>query len=278
MAREVLHFVSFCKTCQKTKAPTTSPTGKMLTAKFPRLPLTHISMDFVGPLKASSHYDMLLSITCCLSGFTQILPVLQTDTAEKTASRFFLGWCALFGAPASFISNRDKTWSSKFWNGLMSWLSTWFHCSSAFHPQANGRSERTNKTIGQILRTFTAKRQGKWLEALLAVEFAINSAVNASTGVSPLDLILGRKASLFNNTNPFDPDCPATLSKWLTICKKAWATAWDKLCSSRLKQAIQHNKRVTPCPPLESGMLALLNPANWRASRQPGSDKLKERF
>jgi hypothetical protein len=113
----------------------------MLTPEFPRFPLTHIAIDFVGPLKALSHHDMLLTVTCRLSGFTRIIPTLQTDTAKKTASRFFTGWIALFGAPTSIISDRDKTWLAKFWKSLMTCLSTRFHQSSAFHPQADGRSE-----------------------------------------------------------------------------------------------------------------------------------------
>jgi hypothetical protein len=279
MARDVNLFISSCEVCQKIKAPTTSPTGKMLTPEFPRQPHTYISIDFVGPLKASSHYNMIMSVTCHLSGFTWIIPVLQKDTAEKTASRFFTGWIALFGAPTSIISVRDKTWSAKFWNSLMTCLSTCFHCSSAFHPQADGRRERTNKTIGQILRTYTAKKKGKWLEALPAVEFAINSAVNVSTGISPLELILGRQPALFDSTClAVDDNPPPALSKWLPLREAAWTTARNELCSSRLQQAIQHNKHVTPCPSLQVGQLALLNSADWRASCQPGSDKLKERF
>ncbi|PLW34707.1 hypothetical protein PCASD_19489 [Puccinia coronata f. sp. avenae] len=68
----------------------------------------------------------------------------------------------------------------------MARLSTCFHRSSAFHPQADSRSKQKNKTIGQILWMYTAKKQGKWLEALPAIKFAINLAVNASTGISPL--------------------------------------------------------------------------------------------
>ncbi|PLW58130.1 hypothetical protein PCANC_04174 [Puccinia coronata f. sp. avenae] len=278
MARDVHSFVSLCEICQKTKAPTTSPTGKMGTPEFPRLPLTHIAIDFVGPLTTSGHYDMLLSVTCQLSGFTRIIPVVQKDTAEKTASRFFAGWIALFGAPLSIISGRDKKWSAKFWNSLMSRLSTRFHQSSAFHPKADGRSERTNKTIGQILRMFTLKKQSKWLESLPAVEFAINSAINVSTGILPLNLILGKQPTLFETSSSLDNSDHPALSKWLAVCEKAWATACDQLCTSRLKQAIQHNKNVTDCSPPQPGMLALLNLADWRGSHQPGSDKLKERF
>jgi hypothetical protein len=113
---------------------------------------------------------------------------------------------------------------------------------------------------------------------LPAVEFAINSAINASTGISPLDLILSRQPTLSKTSTLFDNTNHPALSRWLLIRKKAWATAREKMCTSRLKQAIQHNKHVTNHPPLQPGMLTLLNSADWRASCQPGSDKLKERF
>jgi hypothetical protein len=83
----------------------------MLTPEFPRIPLQDIAIDFVGPLKSSGHYDMLMSCTCRLSGFTRLIPTLQKDTAEKTALRFFTGWLALFGSPTTIISNRDKAQS-----------------------------------------------------------------------------------------------------------------------------------------------------------------------
>ena len=136
MARDVLEFVSLCKVCQKTKATTTSPTGKMLTPDFPQLPLSHISINFIFPLKTSNQYYMLLTVTCWLSGFTCIIPTLQKDSAKKMASCFFAGWITLFGAPATIISNRNKTWASKFWSSLISLLSICFHRSSASPPKS----------------------------------------------------------------------------------------------------------------------------------------------
>ena len=76
-------------------------------------------------------------------------------------------------------------------------LSIQFHMTTAFHPQGDGRSERTNKTVGQILRSFTSKRQTQWLEALPSVEFAINTTLNVSTGFAPFKLVYGRKPRLF---------------------------------------------------------------------------------
>ncbi|KAI7965679.1 hypothetical protein MJO29_001427 [Puccinia striiformis f. sp. tritici] len=276
MAKDVARFVQCCTTCQQTKASTTAPTGKMLTPSFPCTPLSDLAIDFVGPLRSAAHYDMIPTCTCRLSGFTRIIPVLQSDTAEKTASRLFNGWMSTFGAPTSIMSNRDKNWTSKLWKSLMSRLNIRFHMSSAFHPQADGRSERTNKTIGQVLRSFTAKRQGKWLESLPAVEFAINSSVNVATGFSPFELVFGRKPRLFPSSEGI-PDSPPSLSSWLKQREGAWADARDTLWLSRVKQAIQHNKHCRDQPPLLARSWVLLNSADWQGRHQGGVDKLKER-
>jgi hypothetical protein len=277
MAKEVKSYTQQCTTCQKTKSPTTAPTGKMLTPQFPHIPLTDIAIDFVGPLKASGHYNMILTCTCRLTGFTKIIPGLQTDTAEKTANRFFSGWLTSFGAPQTIISDRDKTWTSKFWKALMERIGTQFHMTTAFHPQADGRSERTNKTVAQILRSFTSKRQSKWLESLQAVEFAINSAINVATGCSPFELITGRKPQLFPSLE-ITSDQPSTLTAWLRKRENSWAEARDALWTSRVQQALQHNKRRRELPPLAKGDWVLLDSADWRGKHQGGTDKLKERY
>ncbi|PLW12767.1 hypothetical protein PCASD_25391 [Puccinia coronata f. sp. avenae] len=232
MTRNTTSFVRSCSVCRRTKAPTTAPTGKMLTPSIPQTPLRDLAIDFVGPLKSTAHYDMILTCTDRLSGFVRIIPVLQKDTAEKTAARFFTGWLATFGSPATIISDRDKTWTSKFWKSLMDRLNIKFHMTLAFHPQADGRSERSNKTIGQILRTFTAKKQSRWLESLPAVEFAINSAVNVSTGFSPFELVFSRRPRLFPSSNG-PSDAPTTLTSWLKQREGSWAEARDNLWVSK---------------------------------------------
>jgi hypothetical protein len=234
-----------------------------------------IAIDFIGPLKSATHYDMILSCTCRLSGYTQLIPTLQSHTAEKTATCFFTGWISLFGAPISIISDRDKLWTSKFWQSLMARTSTKFHMTSLFHPQADGRSERTNKTVGQILRTFTFKRQGKWLETLPSVEFAINSAINVATGVAPFEVLLRRRPTLFRDQSTKGE--PTALGKWVNLWEKFWADTRDQLCASCVKQAIQHNCHTTAAPSLDVGSKVLLNTADWRG-RQPGTNKLKKRF
>jgi hypothetical protein len=152
-----------------------------------------------------------------------------------------------------------------------------FHMSSAFHPQADGRSKRSNKTIGQILRSFTSKKQSRWLEALPAVEFAINSAVNISTGYSPFELIFGCKPRLFPSSDG-PANAPITLSSWMKQREGAWADARDNLWTRRIKQALQRNKSCRNLPPIVEGSWVFLDSADWRGRHQNGTDKLKERY
>ncbi|PLW17839.1 hypothetical protein PCANC_15563 [Puccinia coronata f. sp. avenae] len=245
MTRNTANFVCSCLVCQRTKAPTTAPTGKMLTPTIPQTPLCDLAIDFVGP--STAHYNLILTCTDRLSGFVQIIPVLQKDTAEKTVARFFTGWLATFGSPATIISDCDKTWTSKFWKSLIERLNIKFHMTSAFHPQADGQRK--------------------------SVEFAIN----VSTGFSPFELVFGQRPCLFPSSGG-PSDAPTTVTSWLKQREGSSEEARDNLWVSRVKQALQHNKRCCPRPLIAEGSWALLDSANWRGHHQTSTDKLKERY
>jgi hypothetical protein len=59
------------------------------------------------------------------------------------------------------------------------------HFTSGYHPEADGQTERTNQTLEQYLRMYTAYQQDDWHHLLPLAEFAFNNAPNASTGITP---------------------------------------------------------------------------------------------
>ena len=67
----------------------------------------------------------------------------------------------------------------------MSLLGTKLAMSTAFHPQTDGQTERSNRTIEQVLRGYVNYRQDDWDEHFVMVEFAINDAIQSSTKESP---------------------------------------------------------------------------------------------
>jgi hypothetical protein len=53
--------------------------------------------------------------------------------------------------------------------------------STSVPPETDRRSERTNKTVVQVLRQYISRQQKDWTPYLPTVELSINTAVNEST-------------------------------------------------------------------------------------------------
>ena len=90
------------------------------------------------------------------------------------------------------VSNRDTRFTSHFWKEVHRVMGTTLAMSLGFHPQTNGRTERANRSIEEMLRAFVGKWQNNWDERLGMVEFAYNNSVHNSFGFTPFYLCYGR--------------------------------------------------------------------------------------
>jgi hypothetical protein len=116
-------------------------------------------------------------------------------TAAKIANLFNHRCCAN-GLPLNIVSDRDKAFTSKFSKALHRLTGIHLKLSTAYHPQTDGLSERTDKTVNQALRYFVNRRQSGWVNALPRVRFNVMSSTNASTGYTNFHLHLGRSPRL----------------------------------------------------------------------------------
>jgi len=77
-------------------------------------------------------------------------------TAPDLTVIFFNCWYCENGLPLEIVSDHDKLFMSKFWMALHKLTGVKLKMSSAYHPQKDGASERTNKTVNQALRYHVA--------------------------------------------------------------------------------------------------------------------------
>ena len=64
--------------------------------------------------------------------------------------------------------------------------------STSFHPQTDGQTERTNRTLEEMLRAYVNYKQDNWDEYLPIAEFAYNNSKQISTGYTPFELDAGQ--------------------------------------------------------------------------------------
>jgi hypothetical protein len=91
----------------------------------------------------------------------------------------------LHGIPEKMVSDRGTQFTSNLMKGIFKRLGIEGAYSTAYHPQTDGLSERTNQELKQYLRNYCNYRQDDWAKYLPMAEFAHNNAANSTTKQSP---------------------------------------------------------------------------------------------
>nr|GFC65211.1 putative reverse transcriptase domain-containing protein [Tanacetum cinerariifolium] len=95
--------------------------------------------------------------------------------------------------PISIIFDRDPRFASNFWRAFQKALGTRLDMSTAYHPQTDGKSERTIQTLEDMLRTCVIDFRNGWERRLPLVEFSYNNSYHASIKAAPFEVLYGRK-------------------------------------------------------------------------------------
>ena len=153
----------------------------------------------------------------------------------------------LHGVPQVLISDRDPRFTSTFWRALCSRLGTRLAMSSAFHPQSDGKTERLNAVVEEILRCYVSARQDDWVSHLALVEFAINASQHTSTGMSPFMANYGFQPQAPWEVAPHEPPLRhADAAAFVAEMAQVHEFCRDALQRAKAKQANVLNARRRP--------------------------------
>lgn len=145
-------YVPSCTDCQRNKNQTTKPAGPLHPVPVPDKHFDLVAIDFIGPLPKDDGFDCIVTMMDRLGIDIQIALCNTNMTAEDFASIFWDRWFCENGCPEELITDHDKLFVSQFWKALMKLSGIKHKMSTAFHPQMDGSSERSNKTVIQALR------------------------------------------------------------------------------------------------------------------------------
>lgn len=247
LARDVKKYINSCDQCQRNKPDLQRPAGLFMPLDIPSQRWDTVSMDFIVRLpKTARQFDAITVFVDKLSKQVHFCPSKTTDTASDVARLFFDQVFRLHGMPRNIISDRDSRFTGKFWTALMKLMGTKLSMSTAFHPQSDGQTERANRTLEEMLRSYVSYNQKDWDQLLPIMEFAYNNSTNPTTGFSPFFLNHGHHPLVPGSLiKPPTTNVPS-VEEFVLTQSSALAQAQDAILEAQERQRTHADKTRRP--------------------------------
>ena len=188
MTADINRYINNCHACRRAKAPRDKKFGLLEPLPVPEQRWKDIAIDFIVELPESEGCNAILSVTDRLTKMRHFIPCRagqRGTSAEETAKLMYRHVYKLHGLPDTIVSDRGTQFVSAFWVAYCKILSIKRKLSTAYHPETDGQSERSNQWLEEYLRLFISYDQKDWVPWLPCAEFSHNAAESATTRMSP---------------------------------------------------------------------------------------------
>jgi Integrase zinc binding domain len=187
-------YIQGCAVCQSTKSGTMRPKVPLvpILPKQTHIPFDTIALDLITDLPESEGYNSILTITnhdCSKAAI--FIPYHKSVDSEGITQCYAQHIFPHYRPPKRVILDQDPQITSK-WTRELCWiLSIDQNISTAYHPQTNGQSERTNQWPKQYLQIYGNFQQNDWVTWLPMVQFVHNLWQSKTTKQTPFKLLIG---------------------------------------------------------------------------------------
>jgi hypothetical protein len=132
----------------------------------------------------------LMVVEDYLSNYVVVAPI--KDKRAETIADVFLNQVILtYGPPGVIHSDRGSEFRNKVMAELCDIINAKKSFTTPYHPQADGKVERFNRTIQRLLACYVAKGQRNWDIILPFVLYAYNTTTGRKHGRSPFNILYG---------------------------------------------------------------------------------------
>jgi transposase InsO family protein len=181
MKREIAEHVDICDSCQKIKAEHQRPADMLQPLNIPQWKWDEIRMDFkVGLPRTRASYDSTWVVVDRLTKSAHFITVKNSYSSAVLAQLYMSQIVCLHGVPKKIVSDQGTQSTSHFWQQLLEALGTHLNFSSAYHPQTDDQTERTNQILEDMLRACALQDKLGWDKRLPYAEFSYNNSYQAS--------------------------------------------------------------------------------------------------
>ena len=165
MQADAVELVKRCDKCQRFGNVQRLPAEKLTAITFP-WPFSQWGIDIICPLPQGKGQVKFLLVA--IDYFTKWVEAeaLLTITEARIQSFVWKNIICRFGIPLTIISDYGRQFDSQTFRDFCSGLGIKNQFSSPGHPQANGQTEVTNRTLLKIIKTKLDDAKGAWPEEL----------------------------------------------------------------------------------------------------------------
>ena len=133
--------------------------------------------------------------------------------------------------------------TSEWWELTMAKNQINYCMTTAYHPQANKKTERTNQELKQYLRKYANHQQDNWPELVPLAEYAYNTTKTQGTDFTPYQVVYGKILTI--HAAPREPSRAAV--------DEIRKVAYKNLLYSQVLLQEHGNKRRKPAIELRPG-------------------------
>jgi hypothetical protein len=241
-------YVTSCPSCLRNNPDRHKPFGQLQPSTIPAMPFEMVTLDLVVKLPNAAFdgnmYDSFMTITDKLTKMVTVILGRENWAADRWALAFWHGYYRRWGIPQRVLSDRGKIFLSELWMGLFRLMRTDLLVTTAYHPQSDGQSERTNQTVEIALRHLVGASKTDWPHFLTEVEFNHNNMVNTSTNKTPMEMVTG--LNMRSGFQSATPDVGQSAVDWTQIRQRQREEAYDALVFAQAKMSIYYDRNHQP--------------------------------
>ena len=250
----VRNWIMKCKVCGARKPPAKTPRAPLKEYRS-GAPLDRLCIDILGPLPVSDKGNRYVLVVG--DSFTRWIEAyaLPDQTAQSIAHVLVYEFFSRFGPSLELHSDQGRAFESELFQQICRLLEIHKTRSSPYHPSSNGKIERFNKVLVNMISAYLDEEQRQWDIHLPLLTSAYRACLHEATGYSPNYLMLGREVYSPINmeigvVTSVPDDGEATnehdyVAEFRQRQEKIHALVRDNLAKSRQRQKRDHDVRLS---------------------------------
>jgi transposase InsO family protein len=183
--------VQACTACARGSSRVHQKT-KMKGPVLPWNPFAYLQIDLCGPFAESKCGNKLICVIIDYLTRYAVITAIPNKEAATIAVVLIEKIFKVFGAPMKIQSDRGTEFNNELLDAILDKLEVTRSMSSAYHPMSQGAVEKFNKTMQDGMSRFIpADKMNEWDVYLSEIQFAYNTSVHSTIGVSPAQMLFG---------------------------------------------------------------------------------------